>query len=182
MTTDYTQTIGSGSYNGETVLTATGPVTTSGSSVSSSTVKQYYKIDSSAKTVTVYGIETATTFPFSFTSVTTFTPPRTDRLNLAAGEFYTQDFTVTTAVTGLPVPPPDTMSNISLKRTFVGMESVTVPAGTFSACKFTEESTSAGSTTTSTVWNYRAGINLKTVSGDSTTELLSAKINGTPVN
>ena len=73
-----------------------------------------------------------------------------------------------------------------MKTTYVGQESVTVPAGTFNACKFTEDATATfdGQTSTSTATTWMAvgsGQFLKSVSEGDTNELVSASINGEPV-
>lgn len=190
ITTDYEQLIGSGMLGGIPVMTATGPVVTSGASVSASTVTQYYQLDNVARTSTSFGVDTDTTAPIAIQTRIRFIPDETGFFDLNVGESYTETNTVeTTIVTPAPAPigPVTTVTSTAktLVRTFLGLESVTVPAGTFTACKFEDVQTSTTmgltSTLTTTIWNFNNGINIRTESDGDITELLSASINGVPI-
>jgi hypothetical protein len=87
--------------------------------------------------VTVAGITVNTT------ATTTYTPPRPDRsFTLAAGASDTvTTTTAVSAVTNFGAAPATSTSETTTYR-FVGQETVTVPAGTFMACKFMETTNS----------------------------------------
>ncbi len=74
---------------------------------------------------------------------TVITPPFRFPYNLGVGESYTQENTYSVSgnsiVMGFETPIPPTSTTSTSKITFNGIEQITVPAGTFSACKFTEE-------------------------------------------
>ena len=97
--------------------------------------------------------------------------------SLAGGAFVTEAPTgtaVTTTGTG-----QTTAVNVAGSTTtkFVGIESVTVPAGTYSTCKL--EVTTSGSSVVATNWLIAGkGIRVKTISGGQTTEATSVKLNG----
>lgn len=186
ITTNYTQTVGSGTLNGIPVTTASGPITTTGGVANtSSTQTSYYVLDNTAKTITSYGVDLNTTSPAALSSTIRFNPPRVDRADLNTGESYTETTTINTSnvVSGFTVA---TSTQSTVTRTFLGLEQITVPAGTFTACKFEDDTTSTtnGTTTTSsaTLWNYGNGINLRTESGGDVSVLLSATVNGTPID
>lgn len=67
-----------------------------------------------------------------------------------------------------------------VKLTFVGRETVTVPAGTFAeACKFTQEISGIGGGEITTRWLAAgSGLLLRSVTGNDTQELVSASSNG----
>jgi hypothetical protein len=113
------------------------------------------------------------------------TPPALDaRYALAPGQTLTQSSTYvnTTVVTtnGVAGPPTTKTDTTTFTVTFVGMEVLTVPAGTFNTCKYIE--TRAGSTSPTTKWELVGyGGSVKSVTGTSTTTLTSIKVNGTPL-
>jgi hypothetical protein len=134
----------------------------------------------------VFGVET-------FLSATATTPSQSGKLTytplylavnaaLSPGQSYSQTYTQTWVRTDLqPAPPPQSIT-IDETNTFVGFETVTVPAGTFvDACKWQRASTVAAFT----YWLARgSGIFLKAVSGTSPMieEVLeSATRDGVPV-
>lgn len=108
-----------------------------------------------------------------------FSPAARDkRFTLNAGESTVFAQTYTTTVT-----PPGTTSNTTASPTvtYVGQESVTVPAGTFTACKFNQ--TFEGST--STTWIIKgSGVMAKStdLSSNTTLQLQStSRLNGSPL-
>jgi hypothetical protein len=118
---------------------------------------------------------------------TVFVPPQRFAYNLAAGESYSQVYeartTSTTTVFGVPNTQQTTV-NVAQRITFNGIESVTVPAGTFQACKFTiEEGASAGAyDSSSTNWlAVGSGVPVKNQSENGVLELLRGQVNGTAV-
>jgi hypothetical protein len=130
-------------------------------------------------TVTFGSIVDLTT-PVSGTSKSVFTPPFLNRrYTLAPGESTTSTSTMvtTTTLTGMP-PTTQTTSHTQTDR-YLGQESVTVPAGTFNACKF--------ETANQTTWEaVGRGVMVKSISLDSsggttTMQLTAGSINGTPI-
>jgi hypothetical protein len=108
-----------------------------------------------------------------------FTPAARDkRFTLAAGEstVFAQTYTTTTT-------PPGTSQTTSASPTvtYVGQESVTVPAGTFAACKFNQ--TFSGETTTT--WIIKgSGVMAKStdVANNVTLQLeATSRLNGSPL-
>jgi hypothetical protein len=83
----------------------------------------------------------------SLTSV--LTPALIARYSLKAGESFTQSYTNTTTGSA------SSTTTTRLTTTFVGTESVTVPAGTFQACRWQDESASGSSTTRITRWEVK---------------------------
>jgi len=75
----------------------------------------------------------------TWTANTLNAPPARFRYDLAEGESFTHNYdVVSTTLDGSSSELTDTAA-IRQTVTFVGIESVTVPAGTFDACKFTVE-------------------------------------------
>lgn len=90
---------------------------------------------------------------FVVNNTISFSPATLNPLSWTAGQRFTDTVTVTTEFTGLPVVVPATTAQQTLNVRFVGRESVTVPAGTFDACRF--ETTENGETVTS--WSVATG-------------------------
>ena len=123
------------------------------------------------------------------TTVTTYVPPwRMTKWTLSAGqsEPYSYEFSTETTITGAPVaiPPQITTGTESGTWTYEGQESVTVPLGTFQACRFRTES--GGSVITE--WydlKSKSGLALKitTVSTEGTLvmEMTRGELNGQPL-
>ncbi len=87
--------------------------------------------------VTVAGISVNTT------TTTTYTPPKPDRrftLAVGASDTVTSTLGVTSVTNFGPTPATSTAETTTIR--FVGQESVTVPAGTFAACKFVDTANS----------------------------------------
>lgn len=120
-------------------------------------------------------------------SVSTYTPPyRMVAWTLSAGqtEAYSYTLRTETTITGspVPIPPTTTEHTASGTWTFNGRESVTVPVGTFNACKFTQVEEG----TTNELWyapNF--GVQVKSVStgtdGGITMEMTKGTFNGASV-
>jgi hypothetical protein len=86
-------------------------------------------------------------------SITSFAPAVRTFLNWTAGQTLTQTYTSTTESTGLPVAVPPTVTTSTSSTRFLGIENITVPAGTFAACRF--ENTTNGVVSTS--WSAATG-------------------------
>jgi hypothetical protein len=111
--------------------------------------------------------------PQTITAV--FTPPALRRFDLNAGESYSQTYTARTSGTA-----GSAANTTSFTRTFVGIETVTVPAGTFRACRFDETSTTAGATARSSEWIASIGLSVRSLDrvNGAETVLESATVNG----
>ena len=109
-----------------------------------------------------YGSNVTVTMPGfgDYNVIGTMTPPRRTPFTMAVNATDTQTYTFKQEASGLPFPivlPDQTQTD---KLTFLGIEKVTVPAGTFSACKFKNETTTNGVSGVSYTWqiadsNYR---------------------------
>jgi hypothetical protein len=186
-----TKTSGTNTVAGQTV-----PVETE--------VKSYLKRTGDAE-VTHYGSTFNTSSSTTLAGVTTtnatqsksvYTPPWVDRwYGLAIGQSATQSWTDTTTMTTtttitLPGLPAQTTTNTSTSTSsssltvkYVGRESVTVPAGTYNACKFEHSDTESGTTSVTTQWVIvGVGLPVKmtmTVSGQTQTiQATSITLNG----
>lgn len=177
----------------EATAKANGTTATAGVTVPIDTLVKTYQRRTGDAEMTIYGSKfsnTSTVAGFTTTTdtKTVNTPAWVDRsYALAIGQSLTttqnSTITATTTITGSPValPPTTTTSNSSTTQTvkYVGRESVSVPAGTYSACKY--ETTNGGAVTTQWVIVGK-GLMVKSVSvtGNITQTLqaTSVKLNG----
>lgn len=122
---------------------------------------------------------------FAATAKTVYSPPAlTARYSLAAGQSVSSTLRAKTITTSssipLTIPPVETTEQVEL--TYLGVEDVSVPAGTFrSVCKWVRKSTLDGKSITVTQWVHPKGFALKASEGSSVTELVSGTINGQPI-
>lgn len=114
----------------------------------------------------------------SITQVLSLSPsaPEFDA-TLAAGQSTSTDTATTVEFTG---STRRTTLATPVKLTFAGLETVTVPAGTFAdACKFTQEISGAGGGEVTTRWLAAgSGLLLRSVTGSDSQELVSASVDG----
>jgi hypothetical protein len=127
--------------------------------VAGMTVKEYIKLDAGTGVFTAYGayshyvVTTGASTTVLDGKVVFATPPQDHEFALSAGQSTTPQTTTQTTTTTLTVdgvaqtPTTETTTTTSDAITFVGMETVTVPAGTFRTCKFVRTKAS-GSTYT----------------------------------
>lgn len=174
---------GRSTFNGNSATEATSTVkarSSSGRFDSDSTTRSYYDLVSGPQ-VKVFGtITQATASGFSITTTVRLEPFLLRRFDLSSGNNFTQSYTIKTETNPSFSTIPD--QSATAKITFVGMERISVPAGSFNSCKFTTETTIGGSTTTSTEWFATGnGTSLRTLSGNTDSVLVSATINGTQV-
>jgi hypothetical protein len=115
------------------------------------------------------------------TTKTVYTPPFRDKhYTLSPGESITQTQTATTTSTFPPAPTTTTTTTNTHTIRYLGQENVTVPAGTFAACKFEYEGVL-------TSWEIKGkAIQAKSVTVTNTNEvvtlvLTSGTVNGSPV-
>ena len=148
-----------GSSAREMTATTTGSNTIAGLTVAIDTELKSYQNAAANGETTQYGVLLRAVTPtggFALTtnSKTVFAPPWVDRrYTLTAGQSIVQTYagTTTSTTTGFPgLPTTPTTANVSVSQTvrFVGKESVTVPLGTFQACKFEEFATATPSEVT----------------------------------
>lgn len=132
-------------------------------------------------TASVMGIDTST--------VSTYSPPYRDNkwtLGVGQAENYSYTMVSETTITGSPVPVPPTTTEtvVSGTWTYNGQEAVTVPAGTFTACKMTQ----IVDGDTNVLWvAVGAGVQVKSVSTDGETdqtltlEMTAGSFNGSAI-
>lgn len=125
-------------------------------------------------------------------STTTYVPGYLHRFDLKKGESYTQTYVEKTQFPSSYNMAPTESYPLTEKATYVGKELVTVPAGQFTACKFLIEGTATDDrggvhTWTDTLWVSKgSGKTIKYTSSssgnlDEVEELVSAKVNGVPI-
>ena len=179
----------------ETLIKHTGTLTTDGvSAATDMEIKGYQKRTGDAE-VTHHGAESVIRssfggFDVTTTSKTVYNPLWVDRLyGLGLGQSLTQSSTATittttTGIPGLPATPNTNTSTTTQTTKFVGREQVTVPAKTYSTCKFETTYSASGTTTVTTIWVIDGkGIPVKsqiTAAGvvNSVQEATSVKLNG----
>lgn len=177
----------------EVTATTSGTNTVAGLTVAIDTsVKSYQNAAANGETTQYGAVVTANTpvagFNVTSTSRTVFSPPWVDRrFTMTAGQTLTQTYTgTTTTSSGGILGSPGTTTTVTTTTTqsirFVGIESVTVPAGTFSACKFEDSDPAVPGSVTTTWLATGHGTNVKSVgsgpSGTQTIEAVSVQING----
>jgi hypothetical protein len=136
--------------------------------------KKYASYDPGTGAATVYGALIALAgASFSSTVTAVNTPASVDlRFTLTADQSVTQSVTAqqtqVDTTNGVAAAPVTTTTTTTTTIQFVGVEQITVPAGTFNACKYVESI--QGETGSKTVWNHtRTGVNLKTISTSNVT-------------
>lgn len=180
-TTADTELLKNTTYNGNNAVEAKSDVVADASqdfADSESTTYTYTKLADGNKTLRTFGTITETNVPgFGKTTVTTVIEPYMEkRFDLTVNQSYTQTYTVNVE-SDIP-GAPSTSTEVTDKTTYLGRETVTVPAGTFHACKM--RTTSSGDETT-TWFAPGNGIMVKQTSGDQEDVLESASINGNPI-
>jgi hypothetical protein len=181
-----TEVKGSATFNGKSATESVSQTQSTGDVPSTTTTKSYFKVDASAKRFIYYGSIVDITAPVAASSTLTINPERVERFDLSAGESYPQNYSIvsTTQVMGFPI---SVTSEYESQVTFKGMESVTVPAGTFNTCRFetTGKVTALGTTTPSALtinWlTVDSGVSVRTESAGDITVLVSGTIDGNPI-
>jgi hypothetical protein len=163
-------------------------LTTTGLIPATIVAKVYSTYELATGAVTRYGGDASVAYDASNHSESTnfYSPPAIDlQHTLAPGGTVAQSQTVvqTDIVTtnGVTAPAATRTTTTVTTITLVGIEQVTVPAGTFTACKF--QKSVQGETGTTTDWNHAAtGINVKSISRTGyVLEALSILVNGSPL-
>jgi len=185
---NFTSTVevkGNATFNGKTAIESISQTDVTGAAPSSSSTKSYYKVDASAKRTTYYGTILTVATPVAVTTTVKSLPERIERYDLAANESYSQTYSLESSSVVMGFPITSTTEFIS-KTTFKGIETVTVPAGTFEACRMesTDSTTTLGTSVTSTSTNWistNQGMLLRTEASGDITELVSGTINGVAI-
>ncbi|MEM8491378.1 MAG: hypothetical protein AAF756_11220 [Pseudomonadota bacterium] len=154
-----------------------------GSGVITAESRTYFQLDGTS--YQEFGIAFIATAPEPFGLRNTFDPFREERFSLMPGESFEQTFERTNDIL-------DGAGNVIITSvvdqietiTFDGIEMVTVPGGTFEACKFTEsvEQVDVPFPFQSVTWySVGSGFPIKSESSDESTELVSGSINGVDI-
>jgi hypothetical protein len=176
----------------EATITTTGTNIASGFAVDGTfTLKNYNRRTATAE-MTQYGTvmsgsgsSQGMTVNMNMTSV--FAPPFLDRqYALGIGETYTASQTINTSgsISTMGFTQPISGSSTSTVSTkYVGRETITVPAGTYSTCKLETTTSGSGSASTLTSWVIVGkGITVKSVMTDGgttqTIQATSVRLNG----
>jgi hypothetical protein len=173
----------------ESLVKASSEMQVDGRTIRSDSETRYFARRTGEAEITEYGsVFVAKASPVEVPGVSSnsrlvYTPPFVNRMAaLAQGDSLTQSrlgSLITTTTYPFPgVPPQENRIplNTTTKTTFVGVEHVSVPAGTFPACRF-HLSTPEGVTITS--WQHRgSGAILKTQGANGTSEAISVIVNG----
>lgn len=160
-------------FNGQSVLHSTSTMSTDGTPFAGSSTS-YFTVDVDAKRSNTVGTLVETTSPVAITSSTIIHPGILMRFDLATNQSYSQTYTsITTTTTAGASNEVEVVTNVV--TTFKGMETITVPAGTYSACRF--EVVETGMVGTRWVAANK-GMELRFTSGTATTELVSSTVNG----
>jgi hypothetical protein len=148
--------------------------------------KTYYRADGSAFREEIFGYYGEFIRPASDPVTAEFEPPFLQRFDLDRGQSYSQVNSLTFRLSnGMTLGGADRRTS-----TYVGRETVTVPAGTFSTCRFDYTDTEQdenGQTDSGTVWYHvGTGILIRSYAerdgeDPETDELLSATIDGMPI-
>ena len=150
--------------NGAVELQTDTTVLTGANAGSAVTVKTYSQLTSS--TYSTYGATVSLTVPGlgNYMLTSSFTPAIQYPVTLAANTPFQQTYT-TKSESSLVMVPAATDVTQTTTLTFLGIENVTVAAGTFSACKTKTDTLVNGITGTALAWTVAAGryqgLNLK---------------------
>lgn len=181
----YIDTISAGAeFNGNEALVAESVTTSTFQGITTVTEpKRYFDVNPSAFEVYEFGVELPV--PNGPTSTTINDPFALVSLDLEVGDSYTNTYDQISRieVAGFPI---DSTQSISRTFTYLGRETITVAAGTFETCRISRTSTTtsdAGTIEGSTEeWlGVGTGMLIYQESDGTTTELISASINGNPI-
>ncbi len=132
---------------------------------------------------TLFGITTDAVSTVKTVNVPPFTDPR---FGLAVGQSASLTYPSTSTVTVVQPagqPPTTTTVQARFNARFVGIESVTVPAGTYSTCRFDLTDPATPNETTTQWLSVNQGVSVKQVSvtpqGTQTLNATLVQINGT---
>ncbi len=171
---DYVYTPNS-TFQGQSATERSGTTTTTVQGIEITTTTTFYSRLEGSEIVD-FGSIVEQTFPFASTTTVYNPPRRDDRFTLDVNESTTISSTATITTTS-PPPLPSSMQTVSTTETvtYLGRESITVPAGTFDTCKFDQDGSE-------TYWfNVGNGVLIRGVASDGAMELISGTRNGQPI-
>ncbi|KAB2963908.1 hypothetical protein [Zoogloea sp.] len=119
---------------------------------SSTQVKNYTRLDSS-EAVTFGQVSVVGAMGAAVSTTTSFEPALRKPYTLPLDTPRSYTYTIT--FEGLVATPPSKAQ--TLKETFLGTETISVPAGSFKACKMSSETTMDGTTTKTIQWTVAEG-------------------------
>ena len=176
-----------GNNSREVVISAIGSTTASGVQVATDIETRAYRLAASSGIVTEYGATARATLiangvTGTSTSRSTSVPPFVDsRFTLSGGQSLLQTGSITTATTTNGITTTQT-DNLSQTVRFIGIESVSVPAGTFNACKFEQVPTATPTDITTSWVGVGNGVVLRTTAvsslGTQTATARTIRLNG----
>jgi hypothetical protein len=113
-----------------------------------SQLKSYVAVNSNE--LITYGsiLSTMINTTTNYVVTTVMTPPQKSPFSLPLNQAYVQTYSNTQEIAGKTISMPSTTESL----TFLGTESVSVPAGTFTTCKMQLTNNSNGGNTTSYTW------------------------------
>lgn len=156
---------------------------TTGFAASNSHTDTYFVLGDDPGSIINYGLTVEVTAMGLVTNVqTTFVPFFGKSFDLEDGDSHTFNWTneTITFVQGFEIPSTQAISRTT---TYIGREQVTVPAGTYDTCRMEETGTldGMGDAATTNWWGVGSGVLIKSTSDGTTTELISATVNGTGI-
>ena len=140
----------------------------------------WFSINTGAQQLRYYGSEAETTTPPTTSATVVLAPFKLNRWDLAAGQSFEQSYSSTVEDSrGF-----SSSQSLELKTTYLGTETITVPAGTYTACRVLEESVETSGLgvpvrSAETQWYALGnGILLRAESDDSFQEFIRGTVNG----
>lgn len=182
VTTDYEQRIAAGArFNGRNGFKGTSDTRASGAAPSTSRTVAYFQPNNATFRTVQLGLEVETFTPVTSRTRITFQPEQLSRFDLSAGQRYSQSYTtvVSTTASGFTT---EVSNAVNSATTFLGVEAVTVPAGTYQACKFRVETSDSNGASVREEWfGVGHGMLLKSTEDGDSNVLVSASINGASI-
>ncbi|MDX2476543.1 MAG: hypothetical protein QNL05_04185 [Gammaproteobacteria bacterium] len=180
-------TNGLSSFEGRSGVKITSDVNTSGGGGPTTTarLKFYIDVNGAQQSVTNFAVDADLLTPYSGKIITRHIPGVLSRFNLNKGQSFSQSYNTDVTQTVNGIDGTHSFQKDS-KTTYLGTESVTVPAGIFKACKFSDQTTTTSvlgpiSDNTTSWFGVGNGQLIKQTSDGVSSTLLSGKINGSPI-
>ncbi|WP_116368617.1 hypothetical protein [Parahaliea mediterranea] len=137
-------------YRGQPAMVLKEAVSDSGPLNATFELTTYHRVDMGAFRVDTVGSEQVSITPVRQEVVGVFTPPFVQRFDLQVGDEYTTEYTI--ELTFPDNSAPQTLQHIRSRFIYEGIQSITVPAGTFDACRVRRYDTVNGETSESYNW------------------------------
>ncbi len=160
-------------------LLATTSISTGPGAGTVSSIKAYEVINSTE--AYNYGSSVTVSLPGfgDYTVISVMTPPVKTVFDMTVNKPYTQTYTAKQEAVGSPFPLTFPETSQTETTTFLGQESVSVPAGTFNTCKMKVDNLSNNVTTSTYMWlvaggSYQ-GMTAKIETGDGSVKTVATK-------